>query len=587
MSVIRTNEVRMLDDIGKAGFTFDSLENMKQSTAVVVGQKVSTLGYYTPGDGGGNDYEIVAVGTGEDDGGSFIDLAGSGTQAKGLFFDQKPTVAQFGGVSGDVSNAVDGALKSRNAAFFNATGSFEVSGQKGSENTLLVGAGKNLVELKKRDTPGSIFEFIDSDNFQLSDVTLDNQRSLNDQGGHVISVTGGRGARISDLEIRDFGVNSSGSGGGSGILLRQGVEPVSLARISDIDFYPSAASSNVFPYVAADVKTSFFTNLYSRDVFGTTGYAHELKNKAEYNILSHLITENAAAGVVYGQESAGIDGSDYNLAHAVVNKQTNTGYLVGEGFYNVLSGMMHDSNGSPGGLPSTAVWYSGGASRNASFGVVTTGGGAGDTSSIFDGDDNYLQIACHDSSSSVVEFREGSERNLVEVVGTGGRLSIRGLINDLTGSLGAASSNVVHSPLTGERIGSASRYFHDKLGDSGASIPDSVPWRYETAGNNIHGYATAGGANTISGFTMYAPSGQVGRLWHVQGATPEENEWQLRSGNSNYALRVGDKKVRVTEVLNLTPIPSAPANPEEGDVYFDSGLKKARCYDGTSWNNLF
>lgn len=87
----------MLDDIGEALFTFDSVEDMKQSTAVVVGQKVHTLGYYTPGDGGGNDYEIVAAGTGEDDGGSFINLAGSGTQAKGLFPQRIVTDNQFAG----------------------------------------------------------------------------------------------------------------------------------------------------------------------------------------------------------------------------------------------------------------------------------------------------------------------------------------------------------------------------------------------------------------------------------------------------------------------------------------------------------
>lgn len=71
--------------VGNGGIVFDSVADMQAATWLTIGQKVRTLGYYTPGDGGGNDYEIVASATGTDDGGSFIDLSGSGLQAKGLF----------------------------------------------------------------------------------------------------------------------------------------------------------------------------------------------------------------------------------------------------------------------------------------------------------------------------------------------------------------------------------------------------------------------------------------------------------------------------------------------------------------------
>lgn len=65
--------------------TFDNVADMVASTAITIGQKVRTVGYYAPGDGGGNDYEIVAAGTGTDDGGSYIDLTGISGQARGLF----------------------------------------------------------------------------------------------------------------------------------------------------------------------------------------------------------------------------------------------------------------------------------------------------------------------------------------------------------------------------------------------------------------------------------------------------------------------------------------------------------------------
>lgn len=85
------------------GVVFNSVADMKTFPGLQVGAKVRTLGYYSAGDGGGNDYEIVAASTGADDGGSFIDLSGSGLQAKGLFTDRIP-VKCFGAI-GDGRNS--------------------------------------------------------------------------------------------------------------------------------------------------------------------------------------------------------------------------------------------------------------------------------------------------------------------------------------------------------------------------------------------------------------------------------------------------------------------------------------------------
>lgn len=73
-----------------------------EALPVAVGSKVSTLGYYAAGDGGGNEYEIVAGGTGTDDGGSFIDLD-NGLQAKGLF-PGRVNVKQFGATGDGVTD---------------------------------------------------------------------------------------------------------------------------------------------------------------------------------------------------------------------------------------------------------------------------------------------------------------------------------------------------------------------------------------------------------------------------------------------------------------------------------------------------
>lgn len=90
-----TGTQTVAEALDQRGLVFDSVADMQAAANLTVGTKVRTLGYYSPGDGGGNDYEIVAAGTGTDDGGSYIDLSGSGLQAKGLF-GSDVNVKQFG-----------------------------------------------------------------------------------------------------------------------------------------------------------------------------------------------------------------------------------------------------------------------------------------------------------------------------------------------------------------------------------------------------------------------------------------------------------------------------------------------------------
>lgn len=65
-----------------ASFTYPYLAPMLADASLTVGDIVQTHGYTTAGDSGEGIYEIVAAGTGTDDGGSFIDLTGISGQAK-------------------------------------------------------------------------------------------------------------------------------------------------------------------------------------------------------------------------------------------------------------------------------------------------------------------------------------------------------------------------------------------------------------------------------------------------------------------------------------------------------------------------
>jgi hypothetical protein len=75
----------------------------------------------------------------------------------------------------------------------------------------------------------------------------------------------------------------------------------------------------------------------------------------------------------------------------------------------------------------------------------------------------------------------------------------------------------------------------------------------------------------------------------------------LANGGTSSALRIGaNDALRFDTGATLTPRMriksngsvryepmSTPGSAEAGDVYYDSSTNKLRCYNGTSWNDLF
>ena len=59
----------------------------------------------------------------------------------------------------------------------------------------------------------------------------------------------------------------------------------------------------------------------------------------------------------------------------------------------------------------------------------------------------------------------------------------------------------------------------------------------------------------------------------------------------SYGVGVGmtspARKLHVKDVMRLEPRSTAPDNPSQGDLYFDSTDAKLKCYDGSSWRDCF
>lgn len=60
----------------------------------------------------------------------------------------------------------------------------------------------------------------------------------------------------------------------------------------------------------------------------------------------------------------------------------------------------------------------------------------------------------------------------------------------------------------------------------------------------------------------------------------------LKNGNTGFGVDNPTHTVHIKDCMKLEPS-TAPASPSEGTIYFDSTSKKLRCYNGTTWNDLY
>lgn len=459
------------------------------------------------------------------------------------------SVKDFGavgdGVTNDTADISAAVTASANDTLVFKSGEYAITSGTLAAGGSIVGDGANTTTIRRTGT-GNLINAANRSNDRISGLTLDLDRTaLGNVPGHGISASG-NGLVFQDIVVKDYG--SDGIGGGTGILVIPGTSfpfPENI-RMVDCDFRPDPAATISVGWLYDGVAYSFASRIYSDNVVGGIGYAHELKNNSRFNSLSQLIASDSNVALAYGQTTVGIDGADFNVATNIVAAKCDQGLVIGEGFGNVTVGMVHVTTGSPGNDPLTGVSFVGSANQNYAGAVMTLG--AMQESVRIDGDRNTVEIIAHDTASTVARFDSGSDKNFVNVVHSGSRTSVRGNITDNSGfDIYSAQANVVHSPLTGERIGSVQGKFWDKLGEAGITPPASHNWVHESEQFNFQSLLTQGNDGDISGISVSTGrDGQnEGRWWHVTGATQAQNRWSLAVGGVTDVIQIHNDGIRV------------------------------------------
>lgn len=197
-----------------SALTFKSLKGvggLDTSTLVTVGMTVSALGFNAAGDGGSNDYLIVAAGSGTESEGYF-DLAVH--QAQGLFPNGR-NVKQWGcvgdGATDDTTAITNAKLASLGYKLFFPKGTYLTDAVSAASMTGVnfVGEDKHSTILKLNASQNThLVSYSDSVNCSIINMTID-QNTTNQTGGHGMRLGGVDGLLLQNIiikECNDYGI---------------------------------------------------------------------------------------------------------------------------------------------------------------------------------------------------------------------------------------------------------------------------------------------------------------------------------------------------------------------------------------------
>lgn len=126
---------------------------------------------------------------------------------------------------------------------------------------------------------------------------------------------------------------------------------------------------------------------------------------------------------------------------------------------------------------------------------------------------------------------------------------------------------------------SAATRFHVTGDNTASTVVAAFNTAYAPPGSTL--VSIGGFSNSAGGST-----GSAGlRAYHNHVATTA-TDIALYTTASSGGLPADRLRAKSTGQVRFVPLSSAPSSPEEGDMYYDSTLKKFRGWDGTAWQNF-
>lgn len=182
-----------------------------------------------------------------------------------------------------------------------------------------------------------------------------------------------------------------------------------------------------------------------------------------------------------------------------------------------------------------------------------------------------------------------------EFAGTNAQGDSNIIVGTFSGSGNEGVSNIILGTDAGSGTGNGSRnvYIGKSTGQSNMSGNENVFLGYE-AGSHPH---LSGSNNVFIGSYAGYHETNANKLYIENSSAQADTafiygEFDKDSLCLNAKVRISKslivkESVKVEEVIRLSPLSEAPANPEKGTLYFDETTNKLKVWDGSVWQGCY